>query len=171
MERSTGSSASLDSELTLLPRLGSMRVIGFMGLSVIEFGDHRIHLDERMPSAWCAWTRCFSPELLGHAARVSSRCPTTGRDISLTVTPEGPADIQPDETVLSFLAPEQPFGGDVIRRFCHFVQFFASEQAAAQWTGQNPGTFTLSFEQGFRLGQVSSEATFGSALTDAEIAV
>jgi alkylmercury lyase len=141
------------------------RIIGFLGLSVVEFGDHRIQLQDRTLSARCAWDTLFLPELLGHGARVSSRCPTTGRDISLTVTPEGPADIKPDATVLSFLAPERPFDGDVIRRFCHLVHFFASEQAA-EWTAQNPGTFTLSIEEGFRLGQLTNEATFGSALSD-----
>jgi alkylmercury lyase len=142
------------------------RMIGFMGLSVVEFGDHRIHLGDRTLSAWCAWDTLFLPELLGDGARVSSRCPTTGRDISLTVTPQGPGDIKPNETVLSFLAPERPFDGDVIRRFCHFVHFFPSEGAAAEWTEQNPGTFTLSIEQGFRLGQLTNGATFGSALSD-----
>jgi alkylmercury lyase len=51
------------------------RIIGFMGLSVPEMGDHRIHLDGRTLSAWCAWDTLFLPELIGATARVGSRCP------------------------------------------------------------------------------------------------
>ena len=72
--------------------------------------------------------------------------------------------------VLSFLAPERPFDADVVRSFCHFVHFFASEQAAGEWTARHPGTFTLSLEQGFRLGKRTNQATFGNALGSADIA-
>ena len=73
--------------------------------------------------------------------------------------------------MLSFLAPRRPFDADVIQGFCHFVHFLASEQAAAEWTAQHPGTFTLSIEQGFRLGQRMNEATLGAALRDADAGI
>jgi alkylmercury lyase len=146
------------------------RVVGFMGLSVAEFGEHRIELGGRTLTAWCAWDTLFLPELLGRPARVRSRCPVTGEQISLTVGPDGPSDVRPAGAVLSFLAPERPFGADVVRSFCRFVNFFASEQAAGEWTASHPGTFTLSLEQGFRLGQRTNQATFGSALGGQDIA-
>src|SRR5438105_3491134 len=31
------------------------RVVGFMGLSVAEFGEHRIEVEGRTLTAWCAW--------------------------------------------------------------------------------------------------------------------
>ena len=68
----------------------------------------------------------------------------------MTISPNGPRDIRPTGAVHSFLAPERPFDSDVIRSFCHFVHFFASEQASAVWTARNPDTFTLPIEQGFR---------------------
>jgi alkylmercury lyase len=61
--------------------------------------------------------------------------------------------VRPAGTVLSFLAPERPFDADVVRSFCHFVHFFASEQAAGEWTARHPETFALSLEQGFTLGK------------------
>jgi alkylmercury lyase len=146
------------------------RVVGFMGLSVAEFGDHRIELGGRTLTAWCAWDTLFLPELLGDEARIRSRCPVTGERISLTVGPDGPSGVRPAGTVLSFLAPERPFDADVMRSFCHFVHFFASEQAAGKWTARYPGTFTLSLEQGFRLGRRTNRATFGSAFGAADIA-
>ncbi|MHB1834417.1 MAG: organomercurial lyase [Solirubrobacteraceae bacterium] len=46
-------------------RDGDGRVVGFMGLSVVEFGGHRIELDGRRLTAWCAWDTLFLPGLLG----------------------------------------------------------------------------------------------------------
>ena len=146
------------------------RVGGFMGLSVAEFGEHRIEVEGRTLTAWCAWDTLFLPELLGGAARVRSRCPVTSEQISLIVGPDGPSDVRPAGTVLSFLAPERPFDADVVRSFCHFVHFFASEQAAGEWTARHPGTFTLSLEQGFRPGKRTNQATFRNALGSADIA-
>jgi alkylmercury lyase len=146
------------------------RVVGFMGLSVVEFGDHRIEIDGRTLTAWCAWDTLFLPEPLGGTARVRSRCPVTGKAISLTVGPDGPREVRPAGAVLSFLEPERPFDADVVRSFCHFVHFFASERTAAAWTARHPGAFTLSLGQGFRLGRRTNQATFGSALGGADIA-
>jgi alkylmercury lyase len=141
------------------------RVVGFMGLSVVEFGEHRIEVGGRTLTAWCAWDTLFLPELLGETARVRSRCPVTGEQISLTVGPDGPSGVRPAGTVLSFLAPERPLDADVVRSFCHFVHFFASERAALEWTAEHPSTFTLSLEQGFRLGRRTNQASFGRALS------
>ena len=66
--------------------------------------------------------------------------------------------------MLSFLVPERQFDADVIASFCHFDYFFASEEAARRWTERHPGTFTISIEQGFRLGQLTNEKAFGDAL-------
>jgi alkylmercury lyase len=148
----------------------TQRIIGFMGLSVVPFGNHRIEVDGRTLSGWCAWDTLFLPELLGRPARVASRCPTTGEEISLIVGAAGPTDVRPAGTVLSFLAPERQFDADVMRSFCHFVHFFASAQAAAEWTQQYPRAFTISIEDGFRLGRLTNRATFGSALAAADIA-
>jgi alkylmercury lyase len=144
------------------------RVVGFMGLSVVGFGEHRIEVDGRCLTAWCAWDTLFLPGLLGRSARVSSRCPVTGEAISLSISADGPHAVSPAGTVLSFLAPERPFDADVVRSFCHFVHFFASEEAAREWTAVHPGTFTVSVDDSFRLGQRTNTA-FGAALDGAGI--
>jgi len=159
--------ACLDGTLERTPgvfRDDQRRVIGFMGLSVVEISNHRIHIDGRPLWAWCAWDTLFLPELLGQTARVDSRCPSTGTRISLTVTPAGIADLAPPETVVSFLVPETQFDADVVQSFCQFVHFFASPDAAASWTVQHPGTFPLTVDDAFRLGQLTNRATFGAAL-------
>jgi alkylmercury lyase len=140
------------------------RIVGFMGLSVAPISDHRLHIDERSLWAWCAWDTLFLPELLGQTARVSSRCPSTGTPISLTVTPNGPTDLAPPEVVASFLVPEGQFDANVLQSFCHFVHFFASPDAAASWISEHPGTFPLSVDDAYRLGQLTNRAAFGAAL-------
>lgn len=140
------------------------RIIAFMGLTVVEIGEHRIHLDGRTLSAWCAWDTLFLPELIGASARVTSRCPITAREISLTVGDDGPTDLQPAEAVVSFLLPDGEFDATVIQRFCHFVHFFASPDAAAKWTAEHPGTFTISVNDAYTLGRLTNRAAWGSAM-------
>ena len=165
--------AYLDETLERSPgvlRDDQRRIIGFMGLSVAPISEHRLHVERRSLWAWCAWDTLFLPELLGETARVSSRCPSTGAAISLSVTPDGPADPAPRETVASFLVPEQQFDANVLQSFCHFVHFFASPDAAASWIAEHPGTFSLSIDDAYRLGKLTNRASFGAALGESSIA-
>jgi hypothetical protein len=66
--------------------------------------------------------------------------------------------------VVSFLVPEQRFDSNVLQSFCRFVHFFASPDAAARWTAEHPGTFQLSIDDAYRLGQLTNQAAFGAAL-------
>ena len=150
--------------LPLLFRDDRRRVVGFMGLSAEQMGHHRVHVDGRALSTWCAWDTLFLPELLGQTTRVTSRCPTTGQDVSLTVTPSGPTDVRPAEAVVSFLVPETPFDADVIRSFCHFVHFFASPAAGERWIAEHPGTFLLAVPDAFELGRQVNHRRLGAAL-------
>lgn len=59
-------------------------MIGFAGLSVREM-DHSLELDGRRVWTWCAWDTLFLPELIDAEANVSSRCPVTGKEITLAV--------------------------------------------------------------------------------------
>lgn len=159
--------AYIDGQLERTPGVSrdeQRRVVGFMGLSVVAVSEHRIHIDGRSLWTWCAWDALFLPELLGNAAHVTSRCPGTRRPISLSVTPAGVTNLDPPETVVSFLAPEGPFDANVTQSFCHFVHFFASPEVAARWTAEHPGTFALSVEDAYRVGQLTNRATFGAVL-------
>jgi alkylmercury lyase len=149
-------------------RDGQQRIIGFFGLSVADMGHHRIHLDGRALSAWCAWDTLFLPELLAeNNVKVTSRSPSRDSEIALTVTATGPADTTPPEAVVSLLLPDGEFGLDVIQRFCHFVHFFASPQDSERWVAEHPGTFLLSVDDAYRLGQLTNRARFGDALAAA----
>jgi alkylmercury lyase len=138
-------------------------VIGFWGLTIRDM-PHRLEIGGRTLHAWCAWDTLFLPEILGGRALVTSICPTTGETVSLEVDASGVHRVNPDSAVLSFLRPDGPFDGDVIRSFCHFVHFFASPEAAAQWIERHPHTFALSLDEGVELARRRNRELLGAAL-------
>jgi hypothetical protein len=88
-------------------------------------------------------------------------------EITLTVTATGPTEVTPRDAVVSLLLPDGEFGPDVIQRFCEFVHFFASPQDSERWVAEHPGTFLLSVDDAYRLGQLTNRAGFGGALASA----
>ena len=139
-------------------------MIGFWGLAIREM-PHRLEIDGRALYAWCAWDTLFLPEILRGAAVVRSACPTTGATVSLEVDATGIHRVAPDTAVLSFLRPDGPFTDEVISSFCHFVHFFASAEAAAEWIERHPNTHTLSLDEGFELARRHNRERLGAALT------
>ncbi len=136
------------------------RVIGFSGLGIAELGEtvHRLRVDDHEVYAWCAGDALFLPATLGREMQVESRCPVTSERISLSVSPDGFREIEPPEAVMSMLSPEEVHarvsrGEDVISSLCHWTFFFASEDAAREWTAEHPGTTTFPLEEGFELGR------------------
>ena len=144
----------------LLYRDDQGRIVGFGGLAVGDLAEspHRLMLDGRQLYAWCAGDALFLPVVLEREARVESRCPTSGEQISLAVSPQGFRDLEPSGAVMSFLDPDElaeraEAGGDVIRSFCRFVHFFASPEAARAWIADHPGTAEISITDGFEIGR------------------
>jgi alkylmercury lyase len=129
-------------------------VIGFWGLALQEM-PHRLIVDERTLYTWCAWDALFIPTILGKPGRVESTCAVTGEPVTMTVTPQGVEDVSPLKAALSLLRPAGAFGDDVISSFCHHIVFFRSHREGDAWTATRPGTFLLSLEEGFRLGQLA----------------
>jgi alkylmercury lyase len=137
------------------------RIIGFSGLAVAELGEtvHRLRLDGAAEVyAWCAGDSLFLPIALGAEVGIESRCPVTGKTISFLGSPRGFRDVNPPEAVMSILTPEEigarvERGEDVIQGLCHWLYFFASEEAAREWTSERPGTTTFPLEEGFELGR------------------
>jgi alkylmercury lyase len=142
------------------------RVIAFWGLALPKM-PQRLEVAGRVLHAWCAFDPLFIAPLLGEPARVASTCPVTGRPVSLTITPDGLSDVAPAGAVVSFLVPTRPWDDDVIRSFCHYVLYFAAEEAGRRWIAAHPGTFLLPVEQAFEVGRRFDLARFGAALADA----
>ncbi len=145
------------------------RVIGFWGIALAEM-PHRMRVNGQTVFAWCAWDTLFIPRLLDRTVRVDSACPVTGEAIRLVVTPDRVEPIGRREIPVSFLTPDpEKIRQDVTTSFCHYVFFFASPAAADEWVAANPGTFLLTLESAFSLGEAVNLARYGQVLDAAEI--
>ena len=141
------------------------RVVGFWGMAVRRLEPtHRIEVSGRTVYGWCAWDTLFITEILGTETLVESADPMTGETVRLTVTPEGVKEVQPEQAMVSFLLPNGPFEADVVKSFCHFVQFFASRQSGQRWSADHPGTFLLSVGEAFELGRLTNRLRAPDAL-------
>ena len=141
------------------------RVVGFGGLALAPM-HHTFEVDGRVLYTWCAWDSLFIPEMLAQPARVASNCPVSGDTIRLVVTPNGVTESSHGSPVVSLLVPEA-LEGDVRRTmatFCHFVFFFASRAAGDEWTQRHRGTFLVSLEHAFALGQRKNALQFAETL-------
>jgi alkylmercury lyase len=140
-------------------------VIGFLGLSIRPM-PHRLTVAGRTLYAWCAFDALFLPELLDATAQVESRFPTTGEQITLTVTGTEVSNLRPEATVLSYLHKDKPLDQHVINTFCHFIHFFADPAAADEWTAQRDGTFTISVADGREIARLVNRGRYPSIVTD-----
>jgi alkylmercury lyase len=139
-------------------------IVGFWGLSV-KNTRHRLTVNGKTSYAWCAWDTLFIPELLNASVKIVSTCTASGAEIRLTVSPAGIGAVDPDDVVLSFLAPdESELREDVTTNFCHFVQFFRSRIDAEVWVSEHEGTFLLSLDDAFMLGKKVNAARYGHDL-------
>jgi alkylmercury lyase len=141
-------------------------IIGFGGLAVVEMA-HKFIVNGQKLHTWCAWDSLFIPELLDATAQVESTCPETRLPVRLRVSPGGVEIVEPSETVVSFLLPNElrieQTAPETMKTFCHLVYFFASPDAGRAWTGRHASTFVLSLEDAFILAQMLNAHRFGPA--------
>lgn len=137
------------------------RVVALLGLT-IQPTVHRFGVDGGVAYTWCAWDSLFIPPLLGAQASVHSICPATGEDIRLEIGPAGVAWVDPPDTGISFLVPdEERLGAAVTTSFCQFVHFLRPAPRTTSWLAARPELFLLSLDEGFGLGQRVNSARFG----------
>lgn len=140
-------------------RDGAGRVVGF-GLT-LEPTQHVVEIDGVTLYAWCALDTLIFPLLLERTARVRSTPPGGGPPVELTVDAQGARDVTPPGAVMSLVHPTGGLAGDVRGRFCCFVHFFLSEEAARSWTDRVEGAFAVSLRDGSRLGRLLARRMFG----------
>lgn len=138
-------------------------VVGFWGLAIPEM-SHRFDVDGKTLFTWCAYDALFLPELIGRSAKLRSKDPVSGEEITLTVHPDRIEDPNPEENVMSFLDPTTRFDENVILNFCNYVHFFSSIESGSKWVAENRGTFLLSLDDSFQLARRTNHAKFGAAL-------
>lgn len=139
-------------------------VIAYWGITIREM-PHRMLINNISCYGWCAWDTLFIPQLLNETAQASSSCPVTSEQIELIVSPQGFKPIGNTQLFVSFLEPEpDQIASDVVGNFCHFVYFFKDQSIAEKWLTQHPGTFLLSQEEAFSVGQEMNNKRY-NALT------
>jgi alkylmercury lyase len=139
------------------------RIVGFWGLAIRGM-PHRMTTDQGAITTWCALDPLLIAPLVTDEARVESADPVSGESIRLTVTRGGVRDLTPANGRVSMLAPDGPFGHDVVESFCHSVHFFASEATAQSWVADHPGTFVLTVNEAFDVATRSWPALFRDVL-------
>lgn len=140
------------------------RVIGFWGLSLAPM-RHRLRVGARELFAWCAWDTLFLPAVLGARIDVASVCEATGVPVRLAVQPDAVEWARPRELAVSFVIPDsKAVRADVITSFCHYVHFFASQEAAALWLEKQRDAFLLSLADAFEVGRLLNRRRYGAAL-------
>ena len=142
----------------------SDRIVAFKGLSVKKT-PHLLTVNGITVYTWCAWDTLFIPELLNATVTVSSACGETGGVIKLTVSPSGIQTAEPVDAVVSFLIPDvNELRENITASFCHYVYFFRSREDGEAWVSEHDGTFLLSLEEAFTVGQKMNAARFNETL-------
>ncbi|MGH8631979.1 MAG: organomercurial lyase, partial [Burkholderiales bacterium] len=128
-------------------------VVGFWGLTLSNT-KHRFRVNGQNLYTWCAWDTLFIPTILDADAEVESTCAVSGDTVVLKVTPHRVEPSGNADAVVSFVAPQKAkIDENVIKNFCHFVHFFATEENGRKWVAEHPGTLVLTMEQAWELGR------------------
>lgn len=145
-------------------------IVGFWGLAIAPLDPEYKLIDhdtgEPVGYAWCAWDTLFLPTVLGRVLDITSTDGHTGKEITLTVGPDGSRVVKPEKTLVSFLSPTEPWEADILATFCHKVLFFGSTDSADAWMSAHPDElFTLSVDDAFQVGSRWTADRYGDALT------
>jgi alkylmercury lyase len=139
------------------------RVEGFWGLARDRM-PHRLTHDGVDLFAWCAWDPFFLARIIGEL-HLTATDPVTHETISYTFGPDDSIDGEGlDESVLSFLRPDQPWDDTVITNFCHYIWHFTSVESGKSWTAAHGRTFTVGLDDAVELGLRHYRRSFDGAL-------
>ncbi len=136
-------------------------VVDMDGTIHLAPGPHQIQLDGEEPftMAGCALDTLVFPLLIGRTARVISTCPVTGTQVSLTVTPQGILDLNPQAAVVSLRLPDETTSACNTREtICAYGHFFVDPQHASAWPGLHPEAVLLSVEDAAHLAREIANA-------------
>ncbi|MDT5144827.1 MAG: alkylmercury lyase, partial [Mycobacterium sp.] len=113
------------------------RIIGW-GLT-LNRTPHTYIVDGHHLYTWCAADTLLFPAILGHPARIESRCPTTDTVIRVTVDPRsGVIELSPATAVISIPGSQEMDTNRVRATTCNPGRFFATAQAAQDWLSAHP---------------------------------
>src|SRR5258708_3998069 len=107
----------------------------------------------------CALDTLLFSMLTGRSTRVVSTCPATGKEIRLTVTPQGIEDLDPKAAVLSLRLPSlETSASNAGETICSYGLFFVDREYASTWPGLHPEAVLLSVEDAVPLAREIANA-------------
>ncbi len=136
------------------------RLVGF-GLTQRPTA-HNLILPTASLYTWCAMDTLLFALMLQTPATAVSKCPATGREIRVEVSPDAIRSVDPEEAVVS-----QVFAStvrDIRHELCDHGHFFASAEAADGWVRDHPDGAVLSIRDAF----VQSQRAYEQMGWDAE---
>lgn len=142
-------------------------IVAFWGMTCDELSPHRMEVEGFGTAwAWCAIDPLFLAPVIGAPADITSRCPTTGETVRLTVNPDGGMTrLDPPTAVMSMRAIDMAFDDQVIATLCDYVHLFASPEAAEAWTAEHPGTFWLPMADAVEIARAVTCVVFGTVVS------
>lgn len=113
-------------------------ISAFIGLSTRP-ANHEFITGGRTLYTWCVFDGLFLAEATGKEATIATRCPATGAEIRVDLSPTGIIGATPEEPVMSLINPDiDACCNDLRGAFCNHVNFFASEAAFGDWAEDKP---------------------------------
>ena len=83
------------------------------------------------------------------------------QEIKISISPSGLMNAYPETTVVSLIEPDPDrITENVIGSFCCHVHFFSSQEAGQNWVKQNPGTYIVTLDDAYLLGQRKNEKRY-----------
>ncbi|HJM52290.1 MAG TPA: organomercurial lyase [Alphaproteobacteria bacterium] len=138
-------------------------IVAFGGLS-LRSSDHAFEIAGRRLHTWCVFDGLFLPGILGHRARITTRCPATDSAIEVEVGPAFLGTSRPANPLMSIVAPGlADCARDLRGVFCHHVRFFVSAEAFADWAGERDDIARLSLTEAFDLAGRRNAHRFAAA--------
>lgn len=130
------------------------------GLSLLAT-PHQFQVNGHALYTWCALDTLMYPAVLGQSARVASRCPVSGIWVRLTVTPDGIADLDPADALVSIVVPNAAAAcSDVRGAFCQHVHFFAGPGAGAAWRAAHPEAVLQPVEEAYAVARLLAQTRY-----------
>jgi alkylmercury lyase len=140
---------------TITERDDDGNIVGVLGLS-LKNHPHTFSVGGVDMTTWCALDTLFLPRILRAPARVTSKSPASGTPVSLTVTPDGIRDADP-QTVVTLVAVDAMDGETrtteaIMMAFCRNIHFFPDAAEAEAWAATRPGITVATLDEAFEHG-------------------
>ncbi len=126
-------------------------IAAFGGLSLGPT-HHRFVTGEVELHTWCVFDALFLPEILGKPAILLTRCPASGAELTVDLSPGEVRAARPSDAVMSIVGPDRQACCNNLRKaFCDKVNLFQSLQAFMAWSRrqEDMGCVTLGEAQHF----------------------